>query len=249
MRFAPIVPIPILEYIQKADYHLVLASKCYMGQYRRFYQAVDGFTILDNGAAEGQLMGDDALLHLAAELDVDEVVAPDRMHDAYETAFLLRNFCHRSPNINVMAVLQATSWAEFQYVLETALECEVVSLALPKLLTKHLGPLARLAAAEVVRDFTSLPIHCLGCPRRLTEAKDLARQGIVRGIDSSAPVVLGLQGRGIRHVQYDWETSHSAIPNFWSARLTEQVEVNLDEFREWCESPPSIGEVRRVQPQ
>jgi hypothetical protein len=144
-----------------------------------------------------------------------------------------------------MAVIQAKTWTEFNYVLDTALEVGVTSVALPKLLTKHLGPLARLAGAEIVRDTDDdVPIHCLGCSSRLSEAKDLARQGIVRGIDSAAPVVLGLQGLKIdRGIKYDWEVSHKAFPNYWQTRPTYEAEVNLGIFRQWCEAPPPVGQV------
>src|SRR5205807_9560056 len=95
------------------------------------------------------------------------------------------------------------------------------------LLTKHMGTSARLAAAEMVREECHLPIHCLGCSTHLREIKDLARQGIVRGIDSAAPAVLGLQGRSVKHVEYDWEISHKAVPDFWDQESSSTVEENI----------------------
>jgi hypothetical protein len=237
MKFAPIVPIPMLGSIKDWDYHMVLAGKCYMWQYRDFYAMEGGYKILDNGAAEREPVEEDYLIDLAGRIGADEVVAPDVMHDCSESVLRLKRFHRKAPQLKLMAVLQATTWSEFEYSVYEALSCGVMSVALPKLLNSHLGPLARLAAADEIRKVDPhIPIHCLGCSKRLSEARDLARQGIVRGIDSSAPVVLGLQGRAIRHTHYDWEASHSALPSFWNAQTNDYVEENLELFRSWCET-------------
>lgn len=245
MKFAPIVPIPMLDLYRLHDYHMVLAPMLSDYRYSTFYAHAHGHKILDNGAAEGQAIDAGKLLGLAHTFEVHEVIAPDVMHDMGATEKMLIDFCRYDPKVKVMAVLQATTWVEFERISDTALTLtNVSSVALPKLLTKHLGPSARLAAAEIVRGKSDKEIHCLGCSSNLHEARDLARQGIVRGIDSSAPVVIGLQGQSIKHVRYDWEASHKAVQGFWEARATEEVYKNLSLFEHWCESSPSPGEVR-----
>lgn len=215
-----------------------------MRQYRDFYAGEQGYKILDNGAAEQTLVRDEHLIELAGQIGADEVIAPDVMHDSSESVLALKRFRRRAPHdLKLMAVIQAVSWKEFDYSVYEAMDSGVFSLALPKLLTKHMGPSARLAGAEIIRRIDDVvPIHCLGCSTRLTEARDLARQGIVRGIDTSAPVVLGLQKYGIKHTEYNWETSHKAIPTFWNSRTNDYVEENLDLFRSWCEetSPSQV---------
>lgn len=243
MRFAPIVPIPVLQQIKDADYHMILAPMLRDQAYQMFYLQTSGFKILDNGAAEGNILTARKLIDLADAVNPDEVIAPDAMHDAKTSIDWLVAFIRRireSEEVKswrVMAVLQATNWTEFNNILETALTFNVGSVALPKLLVKHMGPATRLAAAEIVREKSDVPIHCLGCSTHLHEVKELANQGIVRGIDSSAPAVLGLQGQPIKNARYDWELSHSAIPNFWTQESNTQVEVNLDAFRRWCDGP------------
>jgi hypothetical protein len=249
MKFAPIVPIPMLDMIESSEYHMCLAGAMYMRQYRDFYMSLYGHSgskhvILDNGAAEGKMLSDEALLELAALLQPSELVVPDVMHDCYRTVDALRHFYPKVPApLNLMVVIQGKTWYEINYCLDHALRHNVHSVALPKLLCQHLGSNARLAAAELIRDTNeSIPIHCLGCSKRaLAEAKDLARQGIVRSIDSASPVVMGLMDEPIAHQEYDWEASHNTIPGWWNKVKTPQVEENLAEFRKWCEETPASG--------
>jgi hypothetical protein len=236
----------MLDMIESSDYHMALAGAMYMTQYRDFYKVqadIAHHVILDNGAAEGKMLSDAQLLAIASWLKPQELVVPDVMHDCYGTVDALRRFYPKvgGTALNLMVVIQGKTWYEINYCLEHALRHQVQALALPKLLTQHLGNNARLAAAEIIRDTDdSIPVHCLGCSKRaLTEAKDLARQGIVRSIDTAAPVVMGLMDHPITHHDYDWVVSHSNIPGWWNKVKTPQVEENLATFREWCEEAPA----------
>lgn len=217
---------------------MILAPICRNEAYGSFYYEVGGHKILDNGSAEGEEIIVDELIGWARTLKVDEVIAPDVLYDMEATCTNLIKFCDRvEGRIKVMAVLQATTWQEFDIILNTALELHVAAVALPKLLTKHLGLAVRIAAAEKIRQKSEIPIHCLGAAGFLQEARELGKQGIVRSIDSAAPTVLGLQSKHIAFASYDWETSHKAIPEFWSQQPTNQVEVNIAAFSRWCEGP------------
>jgi hypothetical protein len=246
MKFAPIVPIPMLDMIESSEYHMALAGAMYMRQYRDFYKVqadIAHHVILDNGAAEGKMLSDAQLLAIASWLQPQELVVPDVMHDCYGTVDALRRFYPKvgATALNLMVVIQGKTWYEINYCLDEALRHKVQSVALPKLLCQHLGSNARLAAAEVIREQDKdIPIHCLGCSKRaLAEAKDLARQGIVRSIDSASPVVMGLMDEPIAHQEYDWEASHNTIPGWWNKVKTPQVEENLAEFRKWCKEAPA----------
>jgi hypothetical protein len=238
VKFAPIVPISMLSATRKSDYHMALAPLLHRHKYIHHYESVDGHLMLDNGIAEGIHMDSHNLIDLAVKIDADEVIAPDIMHDTTATIRKLESFCRTAVHfdIAVMAVLQATNWIEFGHMLDAAMEQRPVVkvVALPKLLTQHMGTQARLAAAEMIREECHLPIHCLGSSRHLREIKDLARQGIVRGIDSAAPAVLGIQGLSVRHAEYEWETSHKAIPDFWDQEQNSAVEENIDIINKWC---------------
>jgi len=236
MKFAAIVPIPMLKMLRTDRYHMVLAPQVELEQYRNFYRIVPGHKILDNGAAEGAIVDDVKLLRLANDIKADEVIAPDVMYDAAQTIRKLMSFCVRASefDVKVMAVMQANDWIEFEDMVDVALANKVAALALPKLLTGTINPNARLVGAELIRTKTEIPIHCLGCAADIRgETRALAAQDIVRGIDTSAPVVMGLQGNNLTH-DYDWRVSHKAIIDYWNQPSTGQVEANLSLFRKWC---------------
>jgi hypothetical protein len=198
-------------------------------QYYDFYANVEGFKMLDNGAAEGHWTTAEDLLYLAWNLQVDEVIAPDVYGDMPGTLRLLKGFMYVAQAYRVMAVLHADTWKEFNTIFNEAIDLGVESVALPRVMTKKLGPMARVEAADFIRKYSQIPIHALGSTHRLVEAYQLSRQGIVRGIDSSAPVVLGLQGRDL-----DEEYSMKRQDDFFSREETPTALKNLDLFRWWC---------------
>jgi len=231
MRFAPIVPMAMLEDIREAQYHMVLLQQCTVPAYATFYREVEGWKILDNGAAEGHDVDFDELKAMAFQLQVNEVVAPDVLGNMDETYSLLVQFRKVTENHRVMAVLQCRTWVQFDYIFKAALNQHISSVALPRVMTETLGPMARLVAAEMIRKESDIPIHALGSTRRLGEAKDLARQGIVRGIDTSAPVVQGLRGESLRGLY------KKRPEDFFDRESTEAARRNLYNFNTWCENP------------
>ncbi len=233
MLFAPIVPLSMLETIRDEPYHMVLAPLCRFKEYSNFYQTVKGFKMLDNGAAEGAQTDVETLLNLADELNVNEVIAPDAYDQMQMTRQKLIMFMPYASTYHVMVVLQCRTWNEFDVIFHEALDYEVSTLALPRVMCEHLGPSARLAAAELIRRFSEIPIHALGSTPHLREARDLARQGIVRGIDTSAPVVQGLENRDIRSPYTERPT------DFFFAEPTTMARLNIERYRSWCaETPP-----------
>lgn len=232
MLFAPIVPISLLEEIRSSPYHMVLAPLCRFKEYFQFYRSIKAFKILDNGVAEGVNTSIEDLLLLADEMQADEVIAPDVYGDMHKTRQKLVGFMPFAENYNVMAVLQCNTWNEFDVIFHEALDLGVSTLALPRVMCDSLGPSARVAAAELIRRFSDIPIHALGCTKHMREARDLARQGIVRGIDSSAPVVNGLANLGIR------DTYVERPVDFFFAEPTTMARLNLDAFRNWCATTP-----------
>lgn len=225
----------MLPKIQEADYHLILAHLIQQNEtYGQFYVHCKGFKILDNGAAEGHLVDTYQLLEMADVLKANEVVCPDVLGNCPKTVQLLRGFMPFASKYNVMVPLQARTWSEFDRMLSVALEHDASSVALPKLLAKYLGPLARLNAAERVRQISNVPMHALGCTDNLREARWLAKQGLVRGLDSAAPVVHGLVGKSIRGNSVKRPDNY-----FYITDIKPGMEANLDEFRTWCETAPT----------
>lgn len=235
MFFAPIVPIPMLHLIEDSQYHMALAPLCDSStDYSMFYGSVVGHLILDNGIVEGDPVQPEDLLALAYVLDADEIIAPDVYNDMQGTLDKLYAFMKIARNFKVMAVLHARTWEEFEKILQQSLQLGVSALALPRVMTTSLGGSARLIAAELIREKSDLPIHALGSTHRLLEGLDLAKQGIVRGIDSSAPVVLGLKGQGLQ-AAYSFKRQEDFFQATTSEQGTEQAMTNLNEFRSMIE--------------
>jgi hypothetical protein len=210
---------------------MVLAPLCTINEdYFNFYRDVPGHKILDNGAAEGASVDVEELVRLAMALGVDEVVAPDTLGDMSRTIDQLEQFLPFAATLKVMVVLQASSWSEFDTIFNVAQYYKVSSVALPRVMNRALGNNARLAGAQLIRRTTDLPIHALGCTEYLREARWLARQDIVRGIDSSAPAAQGLQGRTCR----DPYVQRPANFFLLGGPATDIIKENLDQFRQWC---------------
>jgi hypothetical protein len=226
MNFAAVVPVSMLNQIQTDEYHLVVAPVCSDQEYFNFYVHMKGHIILDNGVAEGKTIPSEDLLQLAYAIGADEVIAPDVYNDMERTLIQLKEFMPMAQNYDVMVVLHAMSWNGFDRILKASIQKGVAALALPRVMTTSLGGRARLMAAERIRKTTDLPIHALGSTMWLTEGIDLARQGIVRGMDSSAPVVLGLEGQ---HLSIPY--SGLRPPGYFYLPPTPQATRNLNEYR------------------
>jgi hypothetical protein len=233
MWFAPIVPISMLNRIKDDSYHMVLAPLCRDKTYFNFYSKVQGFKMLDNGAAEGDMVDIEELLRLHSTLGCNELIVPDEYGDMHGTLRSLRKHLPFVETVQTQVVLQCRSWIEFHEMLNEALIAKPSAVALPRVMTRYLGPHARLQAAEKIRTTSDIPIHALGSTTNLHEARELARQEIVRGIDSSAPVANGLAKLTLM------DTYTGRQPDFFKAKSNKQVEVNLDQFRSWCETPPA----------
>jgi hypothetical protein len=220
---------------------------CEVPEYIQFWrETVVGWKILDNGAAESKAVSPDQLAKLAVDINVNEVIAPDALGDPIATRQYLKDFMPiaHDHELKVMAVMQAHSWTDFEYTLQMALDVNVSAIALPRIMCEFLGPSARPAAAEIIRRHCDKDIHCLGSTKHLHEAKWLARQGIVRGIDTAAPVVLGLANKGIRDT-YNTTLSHRVVTDFWNRTVNGQVEENLHEYSAWCKTTPT-GRMREL---
>jgi hypothetical protein len=236
----------MLSLIQDADYHLILAHLLQDNEtYRNFYMQCKGFKILDNGAAEGRLVDPELLLVLATGVDADEVVCPDVLGDFGRTIDHVTRF-KGFELFDVMVVLQCRTWTEFDDILDMALYQGAKSVALPKIMTKYLGTSSRLMAAERVRKVSNVPIHALGCTSSMGEAKALARQGIIRGIDTAAPIVQALHRLPIEAAGAPRPSNYFDVGMYYRTR--QRVEANIAQFRSWCEETSS-GSMRGLYPQ
>jgi len=214
--------------------HLVITNP----EYKDFYSAQSGHLILDNGAAEGELINDpQTLLDLAKEIGADEITAPDVLGDMQQTIDLLRyyvSYASTRTHAKTLVVMQCRTWEEFDTIYGVA-QSYADSVALPKVMCEYLGPFARLEAAERIRKHFGdrhVAIHCFGCTDWMREAVYLARQGIVRGIDSASPIVNALYGKSC------WDKAERRPKWYFESGIdssdVHHIKGNMYEFGRWC---------------
>jgi hypothetical protein len=245
----------------RTDYHLVLAHLLQDPDYLTFYDTVPGFKILDNGAAEGSTVGHEELVEAGVSIGVDEIVVPDVLRDCNATLDSTREFetvsagwVHGSGRPRFMGVVQGTSISEYTKCLRGFAHMFpwITTIGIPRHSLDSCGPMFRRMFAEFIgNEFGNrYEIHCLGA--NVSHAKEplfLSHCPIIRGMDTSLPVSMGLMNLDITY-----NSAVNRVENFFE-RTADRVQLdwinhNVDKYLEWCASPQAPGrEVRGVSPQ
>lgn len=200
MKLALITPIDLLDLAGLSDYHLILPHLFDNERYRRFYTDAVGFKILDNGAAEGVHTDYHELHDLGLAFGVDEVVVPDVLGDCEATIDLARRFePHVRGEFRYVGVAQGRTITDLVKCITYFEHCDWIStLALPRLINK-MHRTQRFSLIEpIVKEFKFDAIHCLGASEWIREVVAIDSLNVVRGMDTSLPVVLGLEGVACR---------------------------------------------------
>lgn len=243
MNVALICPPHLLEkYATRTRYHLVLPHLFRSQKYLDFYRTrIDNFIILDNGVAEGHEFGAKHLHTLAGEAAVNEIVIPDTMGDANDTLAKAQYFArYAQPEYQYMFVLQGRDVQEVMFCLNNldngAMFSYVTTIGIPR----HFHDIDknfRVHLAEhLIREAFNdkFEIHFLGASSWMREVVLLAEavQYIenFRGIDTSMPIYMGLEGL---HIGED--TYISRPDNFFDRTDdNEAVQGNIDTYLDWA---------------
>ncbi len=188
------------------------------------------------------------LMTLGKELQVDEVVIPDVLSSCNATINLIRQFevhaigtDYEGWRPKFMGVAQGRTLAEIMKCMHY-LEGKgwVSTLALPRIMNYNIHRQARSALAESLAGYGSRfseakAIHCLGSSSWIREVVVLGEIEGVRSMDTSLPVVLGLEGISVH------ANIHQARrPDFFDRtipRASKEWEITYDNcttFREWA---------------
>jgi hypothetical protein len=259
MKAAIIPPHSMLQLAAMSDYHLILPHECNISpRYTQFYAEVEGFKILDNGAAEGHKPPAINDYHaLARDLDVNELVVPDVMGDAAATAVEVMRFGDFAlpDEFSYMAVLQGNNLEEVTRMLDFYQDMEWIdTVAIPRHLCKKLGDDIRVHLGRIISTTTRFGvnnIHCLGACSWTDEPAALARMGIVRGMDTSLPINYGLRGVRLRNTM-EWKTENpiKRPMHYFGATVDQRSETweiivdNCKQYLEWAgyEFPDADGD-------
>jgi hypothetical protein len=197
VKLALIPPYKYLKWTNTTDYQLMLPqllwSERYASRYRAHCDDPEQYVILDNGAAEGEEWSFEQLHIIAEEWGIDEVVLPDVMGDAEATfnqAFDIIGRVKSFP-FKVGVVATGKSPTEALRMIDDLMVYanRINVIYIPRLLVKEDDIGARLALADAIHStYPDKEIHFLGASKYFPEEiQSVARQGFVRGMDTSMP--------------------------------------------------------------
>lgn len=259
MNVALICPTSLLEkYGRLTRYHLVLPHLLGSKKYSDFYRERrrnGNFVILDNGAAEGVEFGPRHLHTLAREVEANEIVVPDTLGDLLETISKAKAFVpFVEPDFKYMAVLQGSTLQEVISCLHFYDQAPdmvyLTCIGIPRHLTS-LNPRFRVNLTEflIAEQFhLKYQFHYLGASswlREISALQSIVSEHLVknwdssgfRGIDTSAPINMGLMGKWIHNDPHEHR-----IPNFFDITYDryDQVMININQYLNWAETTPVI---------
>lgn len=208
MDAAIISPPALLELsdLVKPGFHMVLPEGILASEdYVRFYHDNDGYKVLDNGIIEGQQFTGTELHNLAYRVGANCIVVPDAFRNVGDTIRLARDFeRHRNPELDYMGVLQGLDLEDFIRCLNVFDKMEwITHIGLPRILCEF-HALQRVIIVKMIRQgqergvYRRFKLHALGGSPWTREVMALNDAGC-DSIDTSLPVVHGLEGFGLSH--------------------------------------------------
>ena len=251
MKLALIPPHQYVGHMFATNYHLLLpecmTNERYMGIAYELCHNPSHYVILDNGAAEGKLVGPEPLFTIADELQVNEIVIPDVLTDAMSTVEELHKFMRyasdRPVQYNYMFVCQGTTVDECLWTIDRAMfYSNINTIGIPKHLLQTLDDKqVRLKLVkEIMKHFGGrFELHLLGAsPLWVGEAKVAATvfEDEIRGMDTSIPYYYGWHGEWIT----DEEVRCVRQEDYFNSELTapgteRKLLWNVNELLKWVE--------------
>jgi hypothetical protein len=211
-------------------------------EYRHYMLKADGYKLMDNGAAEGETYGFDALNSIAATFGINEVVIPDTIGDCDLTIDLARWAVrsHKPQGVKWMAVVQGDSPSTLLKCWRELMRLDYVDIiGVPRHINKH-HPQARYQFLRSVKklrkeDLWFKPIHALGSHSWLREVTALAELGI-RSMDTSLPLHMA-------YLEQAMVTASIGVPrspDYFDGRWNEGRRIlgasNVDTFQHWAQA-------------
>jgi hypothetical protein len=238
----------------KSQYHLALPHLLEVPEYEDFYRQTPGYKILDNGVAEGVQTEASMLLSWAQRISAHEIVVPDAMRDfrtTVEKVREFRNIAKFASEFKYAAVVQGKNPHEWATCVQFYVEEDWIDVIMfPRCMNlEHKEARAQMIVSLAHRDLLGgKQIHCLGASKWVDEVKVLSHIAhhdgsyVIRGMDTSLPVVLGISGVDINSKQYlhrpatyfEWEVIRDS-------RVGQLVEHNVDTFLRWGTGHPSAS--------
>lgn len=185
--------------------HLAAQSTDYSLFYNNLCRDPEQYVILDNGAAEGEMVNTPTLLEVVRDYKPDELVLPDVIGDSVGTVAAIHKFMEATqkdrPNCKLGFVAAGKDKDEALKTVLSVLESfsdELDVIYIPRSLVTKDAKHARLELASDIVQITDKPIHFLGTnPLWIEEVKYAGVSEMVRGVDTSAPFNYAAHGAWI----------------------------------------------------
>lgn len=200
MKLALIPPYSRMATIYRTDYQLVLPEHLANKQYQEAYITArrnGDYLIMDNGAAEGELLTHGQLRSMALGLMVNEIVVPDVLGNMDDTLALVKDFFRFGVDtrFKYMGVVQGKTYDECCACIEAYYDTfgEITVLGLPRHLitTCDKDDIRSELALYIRRRHPGYQVHLLGTNpeyiRELRDKQEAFHVAGVRGVDTSAP--------------------------------------------------------------
>lgn len=215
MKLALIPPYSQMNTVYRTDYQLVLPEHLANKQYQEAYITArrnGDYMIMDNGAAEGNLLSPGELRSMALGLMVHEIVVPDVLGDMYATLQMAKEFFRFGVDsrFKYMGVVQGQSLDECCACVEAYYtdHGNITVLGIPRHLisTCKKKDIRSDLALYIRSNYPGYQVHLLGTNpsyiRELSDAKEAFQVAGVRGVDTSAPFNYAYHGKSILEGNY-----------------------------------------------
>lgn len=236
MKLAVIAPKHLMPYVAPLNlgYHMALGQELSRdAKYREIFRRLGNkghFIMVDNGAAEHDVIPFDQIVHHANMIHAAEIVMPDVLRNGQETLRVLLDPAALKlvPANRRMVVPQGDSWDEWEVCLHTiASSIYFASIGVAKHLERLDG--GRSHALKVMKEHGYLErfqIHMLGCYDNPLMEAHRARMFRPRGLDTGAPIAYAQAGYSLhlsQHHSLDWKAG--ADPDIIRSNLKSLLEA------------------------
>lgn len=182
-KMAQIVPVDCLPKTANKGYHMCLANIAIKNErYAEHFAALaasnDSWVLMDNGAAEGEQLSVDELLHCYDIVKPQEIVLPDTLLNGPDTIrkgsealrMIYEHYDYNEP-FTIMAVPQGATLEEWKECASQMVQWHAINaIGISKFLQMQIGkPYVRLEAARILGELfkkynrPDIEVHLLGC--------------------------------------------------------------------------------------
>lgn len=231
----------------KAENHIMMLPEFFDSpDYLGWHATRLEFKILDNGVAEGNMMGNEKLMAMANNVRATELVVPDVMGDMEKTVTAVTSFMaiHNSFQFKpprLMGVVQGNDFKECMELVRFYRQIKhIKTLGIPRWLVNNVHASFRIKLVALIRQEykSDFAIHLLGASHAYPDecqSVERAHPGFVRSIDTSLPFTYAQLGLDLSP-RYNVPRQPSFKDFEWDKVDTELAIRNCNRFSFWAQN-------------